>query len=80
MTGYMHTMLALCVLNDYVSFYKVIFIIYLPLKSLQSRSDAEPTTTQAAVHVNYRELTECATTVLSKDRYWLSIYEHIHSF
>ena len=28
MTGYMHTMLALCVLNDYISFYKVIFIIY----------------------------------------------------
>ena len=32
MTGYMHTMLALCVLNDYVSFYKVIFIIYLSQK------------------------------------------------
>ena len=31
MTGYMHTMVALCVLNDYVSSYKVIFIIYLPL-------------------------------------------------
>ena len=31
-TGYMRTMLALCVLNDYVSFYKVIFIIYLPPK------------------------------------------------
>ena len=30
--GYMHTMLASCVLNDYVSFYKFIFIIYLPLK------------------------------------------------
>ena len=28
----MYTMLALCVLNDYVSFYNVIFIIYLPLK------------------------------------------------
>ena len=28
----MHTMLALCVLNDYVSFYKVLFIIYLPVK------------------------------------------------
>ena len=51
MTGYMHTKLVLCVLNDYVSFYKVIFIIYLPLKSLQSRSDSEPPTTQAAVHV-----------------------------
>ena len=51
MTGYMHTMLDLCVLNDYVSFYKVIFIIYLPLKSLQSRSDSKPPTTQAAVHV-----------------------------
>ena len=32
MTGYMHTMLASCVLSDFVSFYKVIFIIYLPLK------------------------------------------------
>ena len=44
-------MLASCVLNDYVSFYKVIFIIYLPLKSLQWRSDSEPPTTEAAVHV-----------------------------
>ena len=26
MTEYMHTMLALCILNDYVSFYKVFFI------------------------------------------------------
>ena len=49
----MHTMLALCVLNDYVSFYKIIFIIYFPLKSLQLRSDSEPTTTQAAVHVEH---------------------------
>ena len=32
MTGYMHIMLALCVLNDYISFYKFIFIVYLPLK------------------------------------------------
>ena len=32
MTGYMHTMLALCVLTDCVSFYMVIFIIYLPQK------------------------------------------------
>ena len=32
MTGYMHTMLTLCVLNDYVSIYNVIFIIHLPLK------------------------------------------------
>ena len=32
MTGYMHTMLALCVLNNYTSFYEVIFIIYLRLK------------------------------------------------
>ena len=32
MTGYMHTIIALCVLNDYVSFYKVIFIIYIPIK------------------------------------------------
>ena len=53
MTGYMHKMLALRVLNDYVSFYKVIFIIYFPLKILQSRSDSEPTTTQAAVHVEH---------------------------
>ena len=36
MTGYMDIMLALCVLNDYVSFYNVIFIIYLPLKVSRS--------------------------------------------
>ena len=32
MTGYMHTMLALCVLDDHVFIYELIFIIYLPLK------------------------------------------------
>ena len=41
-TGYMHTMIVLCVLNDYVSFYNVIFTIYLPLKSLLLLSDFEP--------------------------------------
>ena len=27
-----------------------------------------------------RALTDCATTAISKTRYWLSVYEHIHSF
>ena len=31
MKRYMHTTIALCVLNDYIFFYKVIFIIYSPL-------------------------------------------------
>ena len=35
-------MIDLCVLNDHVSFYKVIFTICLPLKSLLLRSDFEP--------------------------------------
>ena len=33
---------SLCVLNYYISFYKVIFIIYLPLKVSMSLSDFEP--------------------------------------
>ena len=60
MTGYnMHTMIALCVLNDYVSFYKVIFIIYLPLKVSMSCSDFEPST--ALVWCEWMQpLTDCA--------------------
>ena len=33
---------SMCVLNYYISFYKVIFIIYLPLKVSMSCSDFEP--------------------------------------
>ena len=76
-TGYMHTMLALCVLNDYVCFYKVIFIIYLPLKVssalwFRNRDHGRGSACRA--------ITNCATTALSGTRYWLFLYEHIHSF
>ena len=76
MTGYMHTMLALCVLHDYIFYYKVIFIIYLPLKVPVSQGFQ---TRDHSGSSACRGLTDCTTTELSKTRYWLSIYEHIHS-
>ena len=76
-TLYKHTMLALCVLNHYVSFYKVIFIIYLLLIVSSRRVIPNPRSLSSSA---CRVLTDCATTVLSKTRHWLFIYKHIHSF
>ena len=50
---------SLCVLNYYVSFYKVTFIIYLPLKVSMSHSDFEPDT--AARVSGCRASANCAT-------------------
>ena len=57
-------------------FYKVIFIIYLPIKVpvLQWFRTRDHSGSSAR-----RGLTDCATTELSKTRYWLSIYERSHS-
>ena len=47
-------MLALCVLNDYVSFYRLyLSFTYLSLKSLQSCSDSEPRPLRQ-VHVEHK--------------------------
>ena len=55
MTGYMHYNVSFMCPERLCIFYKVIFIIYLPLKSLQSRTDSELgisalLPTRAAVH------------------------------
>ena len=78
MTGYMHTLIDLCVLNDYVSFYKVIFIIYFPLKVSMSRIDFEPGTMPVWCEW-VQPITDCATRHLAEigiDCSYISIFIH----
>ena len=60
MTGYMHTMLVSCVLNNYVSLYKFIFIIYLSL-TCPALCDSERSTARGLEWM-CRALAACANT------------------
>ena len=80
MTRYMHTMLGLFVLNDYLSFYKVIFIILLTSKNIPVAKWFRNHDRTGVRVCMYRVLTDCATTALSRSRYSLFLYEHINLF
>ena len=68
---------SLCVLNYYVSFNKVIFGIYLPVKSPRHAVISNPVPRWCKWMQTVRRFCHAE---LSRNRHWLFIYEHIHSF
>ena len=63
----------------YVSFYNVLFIIYLPLKVSKRTLISNPRLFGCDMCM-YRALTDCATTALSITLYLMFLYEHINLF